>query len=570
MSLPSSSSSVSASRWGRGFEGQRIPDLGDGFFRNPVFPGDHPDPSILKDGATYYLVHSSFDVYPGLIIYRSRDLINWEPVGPALKTWVGSVWAPYLTKVDGVFFIYFPARGSGRPTNYVITAPSIEGPWTEPLDLHKPLGPDFPSRIDPSHIIGEDGRRYLFVAGTYYMQISDDGLAILPETLKLAVEDYPMPEEWIFESPAPEGPKVARIGEYFYLNVAQGGTAGPPTSHMTLSYRSKSVHGPWEFNPANPVVCTKTPEDPWWSKGHGTLVEGPEGGSSAWYLVFHGYEKDYCNLGRQTLLYPVVFTEDGWWRLTDEDVSKPQPLPIALDGPKSFNCPYSDDFSTDKFGIQWGFYNSKPVGSPVTPPDSVPRHSFERTPEGSPSLVLTCKGIGPADADPITFKTGDRAYEMTVKITLLDPTSAIGGAVLFYNSKLYAGLGFDGSGALIMHRYGSDRYLPGRLPPTTDNGVSPRSLLVKLRLDYVPTTLTMWICTDGEGIEWKRFETQINVSSYEHNACYDFLSLRPGLYAAGKGRVRFEKVSYRALDPSPMRNDVGLLFASEVKRGNMV
>ncbi|KAI9362493.1 xylosidase/arabinosidase, putative, gly43B [Zopfochytrium polystomum] len=562
MAAPSSSC-------GKGYENQRTPDLGNGLYRNPVFPGDHPDPSVLKDGDDYYMVHSSFDVYPGLIIYHSRDLINWAPVGPALTTWIGSVWAPFLTKVDETYYIYVPARGAGKPTNYVITAPSIKGPWSEPLDLHKPLGPEFPSYIDPSHVIGEDGKRYLFVAGTHYMQLAPDGLSILPETFKVAVKDWPMPEEWVFESPAPEGPKVARVGEWFYLNVAQGGTAGPPTSHMTLSYRSRSVHGPWEFSPYNPVVYTKTPEDPWWSKGHGTLVPGPDGGASEWYLVFHGYEKDYCNLGRQTLMSPVVFTEDGWWRLADQDVSKPQPMPIVIPGEKHFNIPYSDDFSTDKFGIQWGFYSSKASTPPSGPsPSAPPRHRYEHTPTGS-SLVIAGKGTGPADAEPLTFKTGDRAYSMAVKLTLLNPATSTAGALLFYNSKLYAGLGFDGHGALIMHRYGTDRYLPDRLPPTpaaadgSSPAAAPTSLLVRLVLDYVPTTLTMYYAVPpavaGEAVRWKRFETQINVASYEHNASYDFLSLRPGVYAAGVGEVRVEAVEYEAKEVEVMENDIGLL-----------
>ncbi|KAJ3394738.1 hypothetical protein HDU84_006881 [Entophlyctis sp. JEL0112] len=533
--------------WGRGHENQRIPDLGNGLYRNPVFPGDHPDPSILKDGDIYYLVHSSFDVYPGLVIYTSRDLINWTPVTAALSEWVGSVWAPFMTKHLGKYYIYFPARGAGPATNYVITADAVAGPWSSPHDLHAALPPGFPSYIDPSHIIGEDGKRYMFVAGTHYMQLTDDGHEIVQSTFKLAVKDWPIPDSWVVEGPAPEGPKVARVGDYFYLNVAQGGTAGPPTSHMTLSYRSKSVHGPWELSPYNPVIYTASPADPWWSKGHGTLVEGPNGRD--YYVVFHGYEKDYATLGRQTLLSPIEFTDDGWWRLKDMDVSTPQPMPLLDENKPKFNIAYSDDFSTDKFGIQWGFYSSvKPTPEQIAAAKASPRHRFEKTP--GPSLVLACKGSGPADSDPLTFKTGDHAYEMTVKITLLNPETAIGGAVLFYNSKMFAGLGFDGHGTLIMHRYGTDRRLPNHRNISKDT----KSLFIKLQCDYVPTTLTMWTSTDG--IDWKRYENQINVSTYEHNAAYDFLSLRPGIYAAGKGEVRFENVTYTALDRREMVVDV--------------
>src|SRR6478672_3752549 len=70
--------------WGRGIEGQRRADLGDGTYRNPIIAGDHPDPTILKDGDDYYMTFSSFLSYPGLVLWHSTDLVNWAPIGPAL------------------------------------------------------------------------------------------------------------------------------------------------------------------------------------------------------------------------------------------------------------------------------------------------------------------------------------------------------------------------------------------------------------------------------------------------------------------------------------------------------
>src|SRR6185503_14969566 len=125
-------------RWGRGYEGQRRADLGDGTYLNPIFAGDHPDPSILKDGADYYVTFSSFDAYPGLVIWHSRDLVNWRPVTAALRTPIGSVWAPELVKHGGRYFLYIPARFPDRRSIYVIHAEHIEGPWSEPIDLHLP------------------------------------------------------------------------------------------------------------------------------------------------------------------------------------------------------------------------------------------------------------------------------------------------------------------------------------------------------------------------------------------------------------------------------------------------
>ena len=260
---------------------------GDGYFLNPIFAGDYPDPSILRDGNDYYIVHSSFEYYPGLLIWKSKDLINWTPVTSALHKYVGSVWAPDLVKYKSKYYIYFPANDK----NYVVSASSIEGPWSDPIEL-KVEG------IDPGHFTDEKGKRYLYFSSGSYVPLSDNGLTVVGE-LKHAYNGWPIPRSWTIELFALEGPKLVRHNDYYYLTVAEGGTAGPATSHMIISARSKSPFGPWENSPYNPIVRTQSHSETWWSKGHGTLFEDTKG---SWWLLFHGYEKGYYNMGRQTLL----------------------------------------------------------------------------------------------------------------------------------------------------------------------------------------------------------------------------------------------------------------------------
>jgi len=124
---------------------------GGAYYLNPIFAGDYPDPSIMRDGDDYYIVHSSFEYYPGLLIWHSKDLINWTPVTHALHKYVGSVWAPSLVKYKNKYYIYFPAGN----TNYVITADSIGGPWSDPVDLKIGF-------IDPGHFTDAAGKRYLY------------------------------------------------------------------------------------------------------------------------------------------------------------------------------------------------------------------------------------------------------------------------------------------------------------------------------------------------------------------------------------------------------------------------
>lgn len=101
-------------QWGRGVEGQRTADLGNGTYRNPIVAGDRPDPTILKDGDDYSMTFSSFFSYPGIVLWHSTDLVNWTPIGPALRQQLGTIWALDLCKHDGRYFIYIPANPDDR------------------------------------------------------------------------------------------------------------------------------------------------------------------------------------------------------------------------------------------------------------------------------------------------------------------------------------------------------------------------------------------------------------------------------------------------------------------------
>jgi len=493
--------------WPRGVEGQRKADLGNGFYLNPIMAGDHPDPSILKDGADYYMTFSSFDAYPGLVIWHSRDLVNWEPVGPTLFRNVGAVWAPDLVKHNGRFYIYFPGVGPYR-SNYVIWADNIRGPWSEPIDLK--IG-----RIDPGHAVGPDGKRYLFLSAGFVVPLADDGLSVTAEPHKV-YDGWKYPADWIVEGFAQEGPKIIKRGDYYHMVLAEGGTAGPPTGHMIVSARSTSIDGPWENSPHNPIVRTKSGDEAWWSKGHGTLVEGPD---ARWYMVYHAYEKGYYTLGRQTLLEPIEWTADGWFRTAGADPAAPIAKP-AGGATVPHGVAFSDDFSTSRIGTQWNFYKG-----------SVEDRDRYRLADRS--LILKAKGTSPADASPLSFVNGDRAYEIEVEIER-DP-DASAGLLLFYSSRLYAGLGFS-SKNFFMHSYGLDR--PQGKPAEVD-----RRLWIRIRNDR--HIVTMWYSLDGQ--TWTKYDRGMELSGYHHNVAYEFLSLRPALYAAGSGEVRFRNFKYRAL-----------------------
>ena len=248
--------------------------------------GNWADPSILKDGDDYYMTHSSFEFQPGLLVWHSKDLQSWRPISRAVTNQPGSIWAPDLIKHDGGFYLYYPATDG----NFVVTANSPHGPWSEPRSVGV-------GHIDPGHVVGPDGKRHLHLSGGCAVELSPDGLQAIgkPQHLSRLADSARLGDRMLLPGVA----KTHGSRRLVLPDQHQGGTAGPATSHMVVSARSRHPLGPWENSPFNPIIRTWDRDETWWSKGHGTLVEGPGG---RWYCVLHGYRNGYRSLGRCTLI----------------------------------------------------------------------------------------------------------------------------------------------------------------------------------------------------------------------------------------------------------------------------
>lgn len=490
----------------RGIEGQRKADLGDGTYLNPIVAGDHADPAVLKDGMDYYMTFSSFTCYPGVVIWHSRDLVNWTPITAALAKPIGSVWSMDLVKHQGHYYIYIPAGGS----IHVIHADRMRGPWSEPVDL------GLAGCIDPGHAVGEDGKRYLFVNGVRRVALTDDGLATAG-ALENVYQPWRYPDDWVVEMFAPEGPKIFRRGPWFYMVLAVGGTSGPPTSHMVIAARSRSIHGPWEDCPHNPIVHTTSADEPWWSRGHATAVEGPAGD---WWLIYHAYENGFRTLGRQTLLEPIEWTDDGWFRARGGTLSKPLPKPMGGQaGPAGLAL--SDDFSSNRLGVQWSFFDPAP-------------DEMQRVRHENKCLVIRAKGISPADASPLTCIAGDRDYEVSVELEMSE--GAQGGLTLFYGPRAYCAVGFSRT-QMFTYQYGEEQ---AWMRQDVEAG------RVHLKVSNRSQIVSFHYSLDGQA--WIRHPWQVDVSGFHHNTFGGFLSLKPGIFSAGKGEVRARNFRYRALE----------------------
>ena len=509
-------------------EQKRKADLGNGFYQNPIFNFDKPDITVLRDGTDYYLT-GSHSTFPSLPIYHSRDLVNWELLYYAITDPSYGVWggAPDLIKYEDTYYLYLMNGGNGI---YVMTCTDIRrGNWSAPQPLH--LGPvgreDWPEGanpdhwdynlgfIDPGHVVGEDGKRYLFVSGGFMVGLSDDGLRVVTKPRKV-YEPWPIPDDWFIEGYYIEAMSLFKRGEYFYLMAAQGGTFGPATGHMAISMRSKSVFGPWEHSPYNPIVHAGSDEEPWWCRGHATVLEDTEGN---WWILYHAEEKGYRNHGRKTLMEPIAWDDKGWFRVPDgirpEDKLK-KPAGEAVPDTIAF----SDTFTGPSLGLQWGV----PRQSTYDPRNYVFRDS---------GLALKAFGSSLEKGDILVLNNGDHSYRMIVE---LEPeTGVAGGMGLYLCPQCYISLEFQ-NGELSLCR-------PAR------GGAFWKKSLHATRLQMALTCIRNNVTFQyrEENGEWQhiRFDTEISTWCQDS---FGAVPVHPALFSYGSGSTIFRNFVYKGLE----------------------
>lgn len=291
-------------------------------YHNPVLPGFHPDPSIVRVGAWFYLVTSSFEFFPGVPIHRSSDLVHWQQIGSVLTRDSqlplaeagpsGGIFAPTIRYHAGTFYMITTNVSHGG--SFFVTAKDPAGPWSEPVWLDIPGG-----GIDPSLFFDDDGKVYLTSTGSapgiYASQI-DVATGKLLTTPRIVWEGT--------GGRYPEGPHLYKIAGRYYLMISEGGTE---YGHMVTIARAASPWGPFEACPRNPILTHRnTPLDqPIQATGHADLVQDGEGN---WWMVFLGIRPQggyyWHHLGRETFLAPVRWNKQGWPVVNDGK-------PIAVD-----------------------------------------------------------------------------------------------------------------------------------------------------------------------------------------------------------------------------------------------
>lgn len=467
-------------------------------YENPVLNGDYPDPAVIRVEDTYYLTVSTGKQYPGLTIYASKNLVDWQICCHPLKGFAGDVWAPDLVRHDGRFYLYFTASGS----NWVIHSDKIDGGWSAAIDLRV-------GHIDPGHCVDDAGNRWLFLSGGRLVALSPDGLSTAG-AVQSVFAPLPIPDAWDVEGFFPESPKVFRHGGYYYMLYANGGTGGPATSHMVACARARAPQGPWEHAPRYPMLRTASRAQKWHSMGHGHLVEDMQGG---WWLLYHAYERGYRAHGRKLLLSPVRWGEDGWPEMA-ADPSGEGILP-APPGERVEETPRSDAFDGT------GGHHFKAWGD-----TELTRYRLE---DG----MLALPGLGGhiGESMPLTVAEGAHRYQIETCVQVQGGCAA--GLITFYDPEHCNALGLC-DGVLTVYRVGR---------PLADLRVDTDRVWMRMVND--DNYITFYYSLDGQ--TYTKINNVIDTTSQEAGAYGGFGALRPGLFAAKGGMARFAYYNHTEL-----------------------
>jgi xylan 1,4-beta-xylosidase len=333
-------------------------------FRNPILPGCYPDPSVCRVGDDYYLVTSSFEYFPGLPVFHSRDLVHWEQIGHVLNRPSqldldeirpsGGLYAPTIRHRNGTFYVINTlVDGKRRSGNFIVTATQPQGPWSEPYWLDEAGG------IDPSLFFDDDGR--CWYVGTrlnekgFYTGHTEIYLREIDiRSMKFVGEEFVLWDGAVKGAVWAEAPHIYKVKGYYYLLIAEGGTAH---HHAVTIARSKNITGPYEGNRGNPILTHRHLglDYPIVGTGHADLVETQTGEWWAVLLAMRPYGGYFYNLGRETFLAPVRWEDD--WPIVSPgsgrvEFSYPVPNLPETTWPQPPAC---DNFDSPVLALHWNF-----------------------------------------------------------------------------------------------------------------------------------------------------------------------------------------------------------------------
>ena len=377
----------------------------------PVIPGFYPDPSVCRVGDDYFLATSSFEYFPGVPVWHSRDLLSWEQIGHVLERPSqmppregrpsGGIFAPTLRHHDGRFWMVTTDYHRIFDGQLIVSAEDPAGPWTDPVFTTGATG------IDPDLAWDEDGTCHLTWASFEGMRT----VPVNPSTGELLGESHRV---WSGTGlAAAEAPHLYRIDGWWYLMIAEGGTE---RGHTIAMARARTLDGEWEAAPNNPILTHRSTSNPVQNTGHGDLIQQADGSWAMVYLAVRprGFSPLFHTNGRETFLAGVDWV-DGW-PVVDE---------YRFEVPKT-DTPFVDRFDGADLDLRW------------IAPGCYPSSFTQMTSEG---LVIRPPEPGAAWRSQLCVRVRDLAWAATVE---LGPATTTGRFALRMDNRHWYGLDVDG------------------------------------------------------------------------------------------------------------------------------
>jgi xylan 1,4-beta-xylosidase len=538
-------------------------------FLNPIMAGFYPDPAICRVGEDYYLILSSFAYYPGVPIFHSKDLVNWNQIGNILdrpeqlnldRHGVSrGIFAPTLSYHDGVYYMVTTLIDRGG--NFVVTATNPAGPWSNPVWLKDVHG------IDPSLFFDDDGKAYIIYNGnppdnkplydghrTIRMQEFDykNLTTTSPSTILVnGGVDLSKKPVWI------EGPHIYKKDGYYYLMAAEGGTS---VNHSEVILRSRKVNGDFMPYAGNPILTQRhlpnNRKNPVSATGHADLVQTQNGEWWAIFLATRPYDaQDHYNIGRETFLAPVTW-KDGWPIINPdfEEVQYSYPRPKLPAGaapklPLNGNFTYREEFKASKLPMYWLMLRT-------------PRSEWYSLskPSGSLTLDVRPETISGTGNPSFIARRQQHIYGSASSKMDFKPTSSneFAGIVAFQGERHYYTLGKTiANGKEVVQLRKSEKAADAGSPETT---VLAEALLKEkdknkplyLKVAFKADKYAFYYSTK-EG-DWTLLQDNVDGTFLSTRTAGGFVGVTLGMYATSqgqpsKGKATFDWFEYEGNDP---------------------
>ena len=501
-------------------------------YKNPIISGFNPDPSICRVGDDFYLVTSTFEFFPGVPIYHSKNLVNWELINYCLTDDEqlplrnvkpsGGIYAPTIRYHDGTFFMVTTNVTHGG--NFIVHTKDIRGKWSKPAWVKQ-------KGIDPSLYWDEDGVCY------FMSTASDDEIpkrGIYLSTVDPFTGEMLSPSRLISTGcggRSYEAPHIYKRGGWYYLMLAEGGTE---YGHVETMQRSRNIYGPYEPAPHNPILTHRHLRNPIQATGHADIVEDQNGN---WWLVCLGIRPiipwhTLHNLGRETFLSPVIWNDEGW-----PVVGNNGTISLEMDGPLPGPAPtkvcrdFIDDFEGDELDNNWNFVRNPDRERYLLANSAVTLKAGDETisdPKVHPTMIVT--------------RQKESNMQVTADMRGDISRSQCAGISVFYNEDYHYDI-------LITHE--DDGYYVCLRKHVADiELISARQKIdykgdARLRVESAPEWYTFFYESDGAYVELGRGMTAPICTECTHTLT--FTGTFFGIFSEG-GDISFDRFSAKVME----------------------